>query len=198
MSRLAPYPERMTLDEFRELEMNAPPGEKWELIDGILWKMMTGGSLAHNEIVGNIAHRLRDLIEARRLPCRVYTENAKVIRDRDSLASYPDVVVRCGPREPGQTEITDPVLLVEVLSRGTAEKDRYDKAEAYYRIPTAETYLLVSQNAMDVTLLTRGPADWVRTRCYEASDRVALAPLGAEIGLDEIYAGVVEIVGRAG
>jgi Uma2 family endonuclease len=183
--------ERWTLHEFQEMELNAPPGQRWELVGGVLWKMMTGGSLAHNEIVSNIAVALTAAVRARGLPCRVYTENAKVLGD--DLSAYPDVVLRCGPREAGATAIRDPLLIVEVMSRSTGEKDRHDKADAYWRLPSLELYLIVSQTRMDVTALARGEGDWTRRRFERPEDAIALDRLGLQLSLADIYADVVEV-----
>lgn len=188
-------PDRWTLHEFQEMELNAPPNEKWELIDGIIYKMMTGGSLAHNEIVVNITLAIGNKLKAMRSPCRLYSENAKLTNDRNDISVYPDIVVRCGPRSLDQKEIKDPIFVAEVLSRSTSEKDRYDKAESYFRIPTIECYLLVSQDRMDVTVLTRGESDWNRKRFYEPTDLIAIEPAGVTLTLAEIYDGVKEIVG---
>lgn len=177
------------------MELNAPPNERWELIDGIIHKMMTGGSMAHNEIVVNMTVTLANKLRAAGSPCRVYAENVRVVRDRQDLSTYPDIAVRCGPRDLEQVEMSDPVFLVEVLSRSTGEKDRYDKAEAYFRIPTVAQYWLVSQDRMDVTVLDLGEHDWVRTRFYAPEDTVTIPALGVAIGLAEIYEGVKEIVG---
>lgn len=188
-------PDRWSYHDFRQMELNAPPNERWELIDGIIHKMMTGGSMAHNEIVGNIYYGLRRRLDEKKSPCRVYAENVRVVRDRQDLSTYPDVAVRCGPRDLEQVEMSDPVFLVEVLSRSTGEKDRYDKAEAYFRIPTVAQYWLVSQDRMDVTVLDRDEHDWVRTRFYAPEDTVTIPSLDVTIGLAEIYEGVKEIVG---
>jgi Uma2 family endonuclease len=195
MSGARRRPDRWTLHEFQEMELNAPPNEKWELIDGIIWKMMTGGTLAHNEIVVNIVMALGNQIKSNGMPCRVYSENAKLVNDRNDVSTYPDIAVRCGPRELDQKEIRDPVLLVEVLSRSTAEKDRYDKAEAYFRIASVTHYLLVSQDRMDVTVLTRGEVDWSRKRYYAPVDRIVVDSLQLELTLAAIYEGVAEISG---
>lgn len=185
-------PDRWSLHEFQEMELNAPANEKWELIDGAIWKMMTGGTLAHNEIVVNLTLLIGNQIKAKGLPCRVYAENARLVSEKDDLSVYPDVAVRCGPRAVDQKEIKDPLLLVEVLSRSTGEKDRYDKADAYFRIKSVMHYLLASQDRMDVTVLARGETDWIRTRFYAADDVINIDTLGLKLKLAEIYDGVPE------
>lgn len=186
------HPDRWSLHEFQEKELNAPANEKWELIDGVIWKMMTGGTLAHNEIVVNLTILIGTHIKAKGLPCRVYSENARLVSERDDLSVYPDVAVRCGPRTIDQKNLKDPILLIEVLSRSTVEKDRYDKADAYFRIPSVKNYLLVSQDRLDVTLLTRGDTDWVRMRVQGQEDVMVLELLGLALKLADIYEGIPE------
>lgn len=65
-------------------------------------------------------------------------------------ATYPDVSMVCGPIEldaadRSGTTITNPILLVEVLSPSTEEVDRGRKLRDYQRIPSLQEYVLVSQ-----------------------------------------------------
>jgi len=58
MPRLAIQDEKLAFDEFKELDLEAPADERWELIGGYIFRMMTGGTAAHNEIVINMSSRL--------------------------------------------------------------------------------------------------------------------------------------------
>src|SRR5438477_4369318 len=116
MPRLAIQDEKMTFDEFEELELEAPAEERWELIGGYIFRMMTGGTAAHNEIVINLSSRLQTHFRERAMPCRVYSENVKLERRELDLSVFPDIVVRCGPRAAGLLAIDDPVVIIEVHS----------------------------------------------------------------------------------
>ena len=105
---------------------------------------MAGASNAHNLIAGNVFgtlhHRLRGG------PCRPYNSDLRV-RTPSGLTTYPDVTVICGPRELDAVDplaITNPALIVEVLSRSTEEYDSGDKFEHYKTFPTLREYVLVS------------------------------------------------------
>src|ERR1700733_2609617 len=143
MPRLAIQDEKLTFDEFKELELEAPADERWELIGGFIFRMMTGGTAAHNEVVTKIAARLLTHFERRNMPCRAYTENVKLEHPELNLSAYPDIVVRCGPRKENLIAIDDPVVIIEVHSPSTREKDRRQKLRAYQQIPTVQQYIMI-------------------------------------------------------
>jgi Uma2 family endonuclease len=54
------------------------------------------------------------------------------------------VLVRRGPPlDDDATEVTDPMIVVEVVSRSSHERDSGSKLEDYFRIPTVRHYLIV-------------------------------------------------------
>ncbi|MCV5951061.1 Uma2 family endonuclease, partial [Escherichia coli] len=67
---------------------------------------------------------------------------------------YPDVAISCAD-EPSAHEIHQPCFILEVLPPSTADKDRREKLEAYFRIPTLKTYALVSQEEKRVEVYQR-------------------------------------------
>lgn len=117
---------------------------------------MAGASAHHNLIAGNIYVALR--LHYRGTPCRVFQENLLVkINWLDRTASYyPDVMVCCDATDNKDEYYCErPCVLVEVLSDSTARVDRNEKLRAYMQIPSLHAYLIVSQQAMHVTLHLR-------------------------------------------
>jgi Uma2 family endonuclease len=115
-----PLPKPWTVEDFLEWEAQQP--ERYEFIDGRILGMV-GGSAAHATIRDNITGVLRTRL--RGTSCRVFSESLKVVTD---IAShYPDVVVTCAPVQPTDEQIPEPVVVVEVLSRTTADRDRSAK-----------------------------------------------------------------------
>jgi hypothetical protein len=90
MSRLAIQDQRLSIFDFVNLEMNAPAWERWELIHGHVVRAMAGASLAHVEIVQNIARALGNHFRAMRPDCRVYTQDARVNSFADESSVLPD------------------------------------------------------------------------------------------------------------
>jgi Uma2 family endonuclease len=67
------------------------------------------------------------------------------VRISKATAFEPDVMVRCGPRLPrGTPEISDPVIVVEVLSPSSAARDYGEKVEGYFSVPSIQHYLILS------------------------------------------------------
>jgi Uma2 family endonuclease len=87
--------------------------DRYELVDGLPVKMMTGASNYHDAIVINIIRELS--IQLRGKPCRPMTADTAA-RTRIRNFRRPDVTVMCGPLRPRNYEAADPRLFVEVLS----------------------------------------------------------------------------------
>jgi Uma2 family endonuclease len=110
------------------------------------------------------------------------------------LATYPDVTVVCGPREldPADSNtVTNPTLIVEVLSHSTEEYDRGDKFEHYKRVPTLMQYVLVSQALRDVEVWSRREGEWSKI-VSSPVDSAQLESIGAQVDVDELYDATAE------
>jgi Uma2 family endonuclease len=107
--------------------------------------------------------------------------------DIEDYAPIPDIVVRCGPPVQGGY-ITDPVLVVEVLSPSIAANDRGRRLEFYQTVASLTTILLVYPNERRVEHWTRGGSGWLEG-VTQGRGVVPLDALGGEIELDEIYDG---------
>lgn len=153
-----------------------------ELVDGYLYAM-TGASLRHDEIAMNLAAALHTHL--RNGPCRVYKSDVKIQVANDFY--YPDIVVRChgdDDSSASQYSITDPKVIVEVLSPSTQRFDRGDKRLAYQQIPTLDDYILVSQ---DRVLVERFAQDGLVVSQKSGEDLLVIESLEFSISLAEIY-----------
>jgi len=133
------YDRFVTVEEYLQLEERSPM--RHEYVGGMVFAM-TGGSLRHSEIVGNIYTSLRPGARTRR--CRIYASDALVEVDTEHIY-YPDVVVACDARDTDARMLKHPCLLVEVLSPSTSTTDRREKASAYRTIEALRSYLVVHQ-----------------------------------------------------
>lgn len=96
-------------------------------------------------------------------------------------AAYPDASMVCGPIErdpddPSGTTITNPTLIVEVLSPSTEEVDRSDKWRDYQRIPSLQEYVLVSQNTRVETYRRQSSGTWEYVDVRDGSVTLASGP----------------------
>jgi Uma2 family endonuclease len=134
---------------------------------------------------------------ARQLPkrYRVYSSDLRVRVLATGLATYPDVTVVCGPsvRDPeSMTHVTNPMLVVEILSRSTAEYDRGEKLFHYQQIPSLASVVLVDRDSYRIEAWTRSPAGgWDMVR-YQPGDIVPLEPIGCSLPVDDVFAAAAE------
>ena len=107
------------------------------------------------------------------------------------LYTYPDVTVVCDKPVfvDEQTDIlTNPLLIIEVLSESTKDYDRGRKFEQYRQIPSFREYLTISQIEMLVEHSVRQPDNsWLLREIRDVSGKVPLASLGIQLTLAEIY-----------
>jgi Uma2 family endonuclease len=119
---------------------------KHEYVDGLIIAM-AGGSRRHNALALRVGAALDGLRER---GCVAFQSDQQVRSLPTGRVRYPDVTVVCGPIEgdpadPSGIIITNPTLLVEVLSPSTEEEDRGEKWHDYQQIPALQEYVLVSQ-----------------------------------------------------
>jgi len=101
-------------------------------------------------------------------------------------------MVVCGDFEHSKEDensIVNPILIVEVLSKSTAEYDRGDKFYLYRQIPTFKEYVLIEQKKHVVDVhFKQGNSDlWKITR-YQGLDKIIkLQSIGIEVSMKELY-----------
>jgi Uma2 family endonuclease len=176
---------RYTPEEYLALERHAE--FRSEYIDGRIIAM-TGGSIPHNYIVGNIYAGLL----ARFLggPCHIFFADVKVRFGRGTNYTYPDVMALCGAPGYGDEHkevLTNPALIVEVLSRSTEAYDRGEKFRGYKAIESLREYLLVSQDEVRVEHFVRHGDLWPATLTTDLDAVVELRSVGCSIPMREIY-----------
>jgi Uma2 family endonuclease len=150
---------------------------------------MAGASENHNLICANF---LTDLnIAFRGKTCRAYTSDMKVQVPAHKFYTYPDIIALCATPEfvEGRSDtITNPMLLVEVLSASTKTYDRTTKFEFYQALPSLKYYVLVDQKRLHVEVYSKqGDAKWLLETLTQLEDVVRLEALNFETTLANIY-----------
>lgn len=183
MARTRPtLPPPWTVEEFLAWEREQE--ERHEYVDGVI-RMMTGGTLDHNTITGNVASGLRS--QLRGGPCRVFAVAVKVVSGFATL--YPDVVMTRTPGS-GQSDIVpEPEIVVEVLSRSSQGFDRGPKLDAYQRIASLKQYVLIAQDEIRVSVYERDGGSWRYRTLREPGARLDFPVGEATMTLAEIYEG---------
>ena len=139
---------------------------------------MAGGTARHNALAANIVIALGT---TRAPGCTVFQSDMRVRVVATGRAMYPDASLVCGtieydPEDAAHTTITNPVLIIEVLSVTTEKGDRGNKWLHYQRIPALQEYVLVSQYSR-VEIFRRKPSGtWEYFEAEEGSVRLATGP----------------------
>ncbi len=150
---------------------------------------MTGGSVRHGVITANTIIHLGNQLSNRN--CSVIGSDVRVHIKSKGAYRYPDVMVFCGEpayREGRTDTITNPIVLVEVLSPSTAVTDRNEKLEEYFQILSLQAYLLVSQdNAKVERFLRHESGQWLYQYVTGLGSEIDVPPLDCTLALAKIY-----------
>lgn len=180
----------MTPDEFLAWEREQL--SRHHYIRGDIFDM-AGGSMRHNSLGAEIGGAFTAALKGS--ACRTFSADQK-IGVADSTFVYADCAVACAPFESraGTTDVlTNPVVIVEVLSKSTEAYDRSDKLRDYLTIPSVKHVLLVSQKAVQVDLYSRNENGEVMYETFAAGSSIPLNHPRVALSLDAIYAGVFEL-----
>ena len=150
---------------------------------------MAGGTDTHNTISGNIAGELRNAaISTGR--CYPFSSEVKIEIEPGGKYVYPDAGLACPDRILSKQlvgAITNPRVVVEVVSESSFRYDWEQKRRDYFSLPSVQEYLLISQDEAVVTVLRRR-GDLMRIDTYEGlAEAVLVEALGVSIAMAEIY-----------
>lgn len=175
-----------TREEYLALEEVAE--YKSEYRDGEIVPM-TGGTTNHNHIVVNLVAHLKFAL--RRKNYNLFTSDVRLWIPHYNRYTYPDVMVIQG--EPiyegtGTTTVTNPAIIVEVLSKSTKNYDQSDKFRLYRSTPEFREYILIDQYSFFAEQFTKNSeGKWVLTE-YESADAVLkFAEIDFQISFSDIY-----------
>jgi Uma2 family endonuclease len=153
------------------------------------------GLAAHAQFMLQFGREPPDVLEEG--PC-VVTVEVRLQVAEDTYV-YPDVMVTCGAfvlADGHRDVITNPLVVVEVLSESTERWDRGEKFAQYRRVASLQEYVLVSQDAMRVEWYTRGAeGTWTYREAAGPEGVVRLESLGVRLGLGRIYRKVAGVTG---
>jgi Uma2 family endonuclease len=178
---------KCTLEEYLELDRNSEARlEYWE---GEVFDM-SGVSKEHDQVEGNVYLHLRQKLAGRR--CRVCLANTRIKVPSMPPYRYGDISALCDRPQyekiGGVDVLTNPSLIVEVLSDSTEAYDRGDKFTHYQSIPSLREYLLIAQHRPHLTqLIKQDDGSWIHREYNELDAVVRIVSLNCELTLREIY-----------
>jgi Uma2 family endonuclease len=176
---------KYTPEEYLVLEEKAEFRSEYD--DGEI-VAMAGGSLNHIQLTFNAAKAIARQIDGK---CRTLPSEMKVYIKAVNKFYYPDVTVFCEKPDfykEKNDAITNPKLLIEVLSKSTEAKDRGEKFFAYQTLESLQEYVLVSQDKFLVETFTKqSDGSWRYLATIGLDSKVYLQSIESEISMQEIY-----------
>ena len=167
------------------LEWDDGTDTRYELIDGRPCAMAPPIE-AHGTVVANLSAAIRPRLKP---PCRVVVEAGIIPVDRADTWYQADLIVTCAPAERGARPVTQPRLIVEVLSPSTAAHDRGVKLADYRKIASVEQILLVASEDRHVEVWLRAEDGW-KVQDLIGDAAIPLALDGQPLPLASVYDGV--------
>lgn len=182
-----------TPEEYLELEVDSE--ERHEYINGEIIPM-TGGLPNHNQIALNLSGALNFALKGK--PYRVFVVDQRLWIPKKQIHTYPDIIVVSGKLElaPGRKDtITNPLMIVEVLSKSTKSYDRDEKFAAYRTIPGFQEYILIDQYALHIEQYYKSDTEgeqshrnkWIFSEYENEDDSLSLSSIPFQISLLDIY-----------
>lgn len=193
MGLAKPKPYYYTIEHYLDIEREAE--ERHEFLDGEIYAM-AGESGAHADISSNLVILLG--LQLRGSKCRVRAKDTKIrsgaMKQKfgKGMISYPDVIAICG--EPQYHDkfkdiVLNPSVIIEVLSKSTAEFDRGEKFMRFRNFnPTLSDYILVSQDKPVVEHYSRqADESWVLREYYGLDKSFTIEMIDCSLNLADIY-----------
>ncbi|MBK6946903.1 MAG: Uma2 family endonuclease [Haliscomenobacter sp.] len=163
----------MSLKAYFEAEDKAL--DKHEFHDGNI-TTMAGASFNHDNLAGKVITAINIFIEEKELNYFVNGSDTKIRIESYDKIVYPDAVVICEKPEFFENRkdtITNPLIVVEILSKSTEAHDRSLKFEYYRTLPSFKEYVLIHQEEKRMSVYTQQADDTWIVRDYVGEDAVA-------------------------
>jgi Uma2 family endonuclease len=180
----------ITPEEYLAIERTAT--FKSEYFNGEVFAM-AGAQEPHVLLVTNLVAELRTKL--RRNGCRVYSTDMRVCVSPTGQYVYPDLTVVCSPPiflDSTLDTLTNPQLIIEVLSPTTQDYDRGGKFTSYRTIPSFQEYLTVASDEIHIEQHVRKEKEggWFLTDHTNVSGNIPLHSIGIDLMLADIYDGI--------
>jgi Uma2 family endonuclease len=185
MSALPKIPVRMTVAEF--LTWNPPSGQLWQLVDGEP-QAMAPASITHGAIQSELGSLIRNHFAERSSPCRVITTPGVIPRvQSETNVRIPDLAVTCSGYDADESALTDPVLLIEILSPNN-QAETWANVWAYTTVPSVQEILVLKTASIGAEVLRRNQdGSWPSQPLTIETGELTLESIGFRIPLAAAY-----------
>lgn len=182
----------MQMSETEYLVFERESDIKHEYINGEVYAM-AGASWEHNQIFSAIIASLFPQLKGK--SCSVNPSDQRLKVMETGLMTYPDISVICGePIFAGDEfdTVTNPIVIIKILSPSTEAYDRGEKFQHYRQIETLKEYLLVSTDKARIEGYHKQTSGkWILTDAIGLETTFHLPSIGCDLALADIYANII-------
>ncbi len=185
MVAVAKKPVVMSVEEF--LAWHPEDGRLWQLVDGAP-QAMAPPNRTHGALQAELAGLIRNHLLERQSPCSVIVTPGIAPRIRsDRNFRIPDLAVTCSDYRAEETALTDPVLVVEILSPSN-QPETWANVWTYATIPSVREILVLHTAAIRAEMLRRLPdGSWPDRPELIETGPLTLASIGFQADLAALY-----------
>ncbi|SFP65419.1 Uma2 family endonuclease [Parafilimonas terrae] len=168
--------------------------DKHEYYKGEIFAM-SGASFKHNLIESNLRGTLHDFLKDK--GCNEFGSNLRIHIPSNTLYTYPDIIILCDDPAFVDDEfdtITNPSVIIEILSPSTANYDRGAKFDLYREITSLHEYLLIDSTAIHAVLYVKNDDNtWTLSETKDLGQSLTIPSINFTVGIAEIYNGVDKV-----
>jgi Uma2 family endonuclease len=150
---------------------------------------MSGASPAHNDIAYNINRLIAPFLHGKR--CKLYGSDFRIYIPEHILFVYPDFSIVCGHKETSEIytdNLTNPAVLIEILSKSTKEYDRGTKFNFYRSIQTLKEYILIDSTSICIEIFFRQEDNsWKLQEFKKLSDKFTINTINLTLNVKDVY-----------
>jgi Uma2 family endonuclease len=173
--------QRMSVAEYGAAEGRSDV--KYEYVGGEVYAM-SGASRRHQRLIGNLfKHAERSAAGY----CEIFTSGMDLWIAVGGVYYCPDVMGCCNPEDDGDSYVTEPCFIAEILSPSTSHIDRREKLSAYRTLRGLDEYIVIDQRRMHVTVHQRADGLWSTHTLREPDDILELTCIGMRLPLRDLY-----------
>lgn len=162
--------------------------ERSEYYAGRMIKM-AGASLNHARISSNIIAQFD--AQLRETHCEVLASDVKLAISSREKFYYPDVMVVCGDIDRHQNRndvITNPMVVIEIISKSTEATDRGMKFHDYQSISSVQMYVIIDQYDIKIDVFIRkSEMDWHYRTYTKDDEEIVFTPIAAFLSIEKLY-----------
>ena len=175
----------MSVDEF--LDWDSGDGQVWQLVDGEP-RAMAPAKLTHAALQGELSYLIQGHLRAQGGPCSLLVAPGVTPAVQSNYnMRVPDLAVRCTEPQMEEAALTDPTLIVEILSPSN-QAETWANVWAYITIPSLHEILVLSSIMVRADILRRrADGTWPGEPETITQGDLVLESIGFRTPLSDIY-----------